>query len=209
MVMRAKKLFGNKTFEALADKGYYKAKDLKKCTKNGITVYITKQTHANGTKDPGFYADQFKYDPAKNVYLCPALKELHYYRARKKNGKVIGYEYRNDTACKKCEFKARCTGAQKWRSIFRHVDQDFLGRIDSQTKRNMGKYKLRQMMVEHPFGTIKRGWGAYYFLTKRKVSVSAEISLSFLAYNLKRVINILGTEEILRRLRQRGDVVPV
>ena len=59
------------------------------------------------------------------------------------------------------------------------------------------------------FGTIKRGWGAYYFLTSRKASVSAEISLSFLAYNLKRVINILGTEEILRRLRQRREVVLV
>ncbi len=74
-------------------------------------------------------------------------------------------------------------------------------------KKNFKKYKLRQMIVEHPFGTIKRGWGAYYFLTKRKVSVSAEISLSFLAYNLKRAINILGTEEILRRLRQRRKVV--
>jgi len=58
------------------------------------------------------------------------------------------------------------------------------------------------MIVEHPFGTIKRVWGASYFLTRRKFSVSAEIALSFLAYNLKRVINILGTEEILRRLRQ-------
>jgi len=65
--------------------------------------------------------------------------------------------------------------------------------------------KLHREIVEHPFGTIKRGWGAYYFLTRRKVSVSAEISLSFLAYNLKRVINILGTEEILKRLRQRGE----
>jgi transposase len=209
MAMRAKKLFGNKTFEALADKGYYKAKDLKKCTENGITVYITKQTYANHTKDPAFYADQFKYDPTKNVYLCPTGKELYYYRVRKKDGKIIGYEYRHPNACQDCQFKARCTRAQKGRSIFRHVDQDFLDRIDSQTKRNMEKYKLRQMMVEHPFGTIKRGWGAYYFLTRRKVSVSAEISLSFLAYNLKRVINILGTEEILRRLRQRGDVVPV
>ncbi len=209
MVMRAKKLFGNKTFEALADKGYYKAKDLKKCTENGITVYITKQTYANHTKDSAFYSDQFKYDPTKNVYLCPAGKELYYFRIRKKDGKVIGYEYRNDAACKDCQFKARCTRAQKGRSIFRHADQDFLDRIDSQTKKNMEKYKLRQMIVEHPFGTIKRGWGAYYFLTKRKVSVSAEISLSFLAYNLKRAINILGTEEILRRLRQRGDVVPV
>jgi transposase len=209
MALRVKKLFKNQTFEVLADKGYYKAKDLKKCTENGIAVYITKQTHANGTKDQAFYPDQFKYDSTKNVYLCPAGEELHYYRARKRDGKIIGYEYRDDTACKKCELKARCTRVQKGRSICRHVDQDFLDRIDSQTKRNMEKYKLRQMIVEHPFGTIKRGWGAYYFLTRRKASVSAEISLSFLAYNLKRVINILGTEEILRRLKQRREVVLV
>ena len=79
MAMRAKKLFGDKAFEVLADKGYYQAKDLKKCTENGITVYITKQTYANGTKDQAFYSDQFKYDPAKNVYLCPAGKVLHYF----------------------------------------------------------------------------------------------------------------------------------
>ena len=207
MALRAKRLFRNKTFEVLADKGYYKPKDLKKCTENGITVYITKQTYANGTKDQVFYADQFKYDPERKVYICPGGKELYYARERKKDGKIIGYEYRNYAACKKCEFKERCTKAKKGRTICRHVDQDFLDRIDSQTKRNLKKYKLRQMIVEHPFGTIKRGWGAYFFLTKRKVSVSAEISLSFLAYNFKRAINILGTEEILRRLRQRREVV--
>ena len=207
MALRAKRLFGNKTFEVLADKGYYKAKDLQKCTEKGITLYVAKQTHANTTKDQAFYSDQFKYNKTKNTYLCPAGKELHYYRIRKKDGKIIGYEYRNDDACKDCKFKARCTRAQKGRSIFRHVKQDLLDRIDTQTKKNFKKYKLRQMIVEHPFGTIKRGWGAYYFLTKRKVSVSAEISLSFLAYNLKRAINILGTEEILRRLRQRRKVV--
>ena len=207
MALRAKRLFRNKTFEVLADKGYYKPKDLKKCTENGITVYITKQTYANGTKDQAFYADQFKYDPERKVYICPGGKELYYARERKKDGKIIGYEYRNYAACKKCEFKERCTKAKKGRTICRHADQDFLDRIDSQTKRNMKKYKLRQMIVEHPFGTIKRGWEVYFFLTKRKVSVSAEISLSFLAYNFKRAINILGTEEILRRLRQRREVV--
>jgi len=207
MAMRAKKLFGDKAFEVLADKGYYQAKDLKKCAEKGITVYITKQTHASGTKDQAFYSDQFKYDPERKVYICPGGKELHYARERKREGKIIGYEYRNYTACKKCELKERCTKAKKGRTICRHADQDFLDRIDSQTKRNMKKYKLRQMIVEHPFGTIKRGWGAYFFLTKRKVSVSTEISLSFLAYNFKRAINVLGTEEILRRLRQRRKVV--
>jgi len=74
MALRAKKLFGNETFEVLADKGYYQAKDLKKCTENGITVYITKQTYANGTKDPAFYSDQFKYDPTKNVLSLSSWK---------------------------------------------------------------------------------------------------------------------------------------
>jgi len=65
------------------------------------------------------------------------------------------------------------------------------------------------MIVEHPFGTIKRAMGASYSLTRRKVSVSAKMALSFLAYNLKRVINILGTEEILKRLRQKKKAVLV
>jgi hypothetical protein len=118
MVIRAKKLFGNKAFEVLADKGYYQAKDLKKCAENGITVYITKQTYANGTKDQTFYSDQFKYNKTKNTYLCPTGKELHYYRDRKEDGKIIGYEYRNDDVCKDCEFKARYTRAKKGRSVF-------------------------------------------------------------------------------------------
>ncbi len=124
------RLFGNKTFEVLVDKGYYQVQDLQKCTEKGITLYVTKQTYANGTKDQAFYSDQFKYNKTKNTYLCPAGKELHYYRDRKKDGKIIGHEYRN-----------------------------------------IKKYKLRQMIVEHPFGTIKRGWEAYFFLTKRKVSL--------------------------------------
>jgi len=102
-----------------------------------------------------------------------------------------------------CEYKKRCTKSEKGRTIYRHVDQDFLDTIDLNTQLNMDKYKLRQMIVEHPFGTIKRGWGAYYFLTRRKLSVRAEISLSFLAYNLKRVMNILGNDEVLRRLRKK------
>ena len=59
------------------------------------------------------------------------------------------------------------------------------------------------MIVEHPFGTVKRSWGAYYFLTRRKISVTAEISLSLLVYNLKRVMNILGNDELIRRLKER------
>jgi len=85
--------------------------------------------------------------------------------------------------------------------LFRHVDQDFLDTIDFGTEQNFGTYKQRQAIVEHPFGTIKRGWGAHFFLTKGKTSVSAEVSLSFLAYNMKRAMNILGVREMLESLK--------
>jgi hypothetical protein len=208
MALRAKKLFGGKDFEALADKGYYKASDLKKCVENGITPYVTKQIYSNGTGDKDFYTDKFQYDKDKKIYICPAGKELYYYRNRTRKDKgIIGHEYRNYEACKNCECKTRCTKSKKGRTICRHVDQDFLDTIDLAVELNMEKYKLRQMIVEHPFGTIKRSWGAYYFLTKRKASVSAEISLSFLAYNLKRVMNILGIKELVRRLQAKQQPV--
>lgn len=118
---------------------------------------------------------------------------------------LVGYDYRNYEACQSCQYKERCTKSQKGRSIFRHVDQDFLDTIDLQTELNRDKYKLRQIIIEHVFGTVKRGWEAYYFLTKRKLSVSGEIALSFLAYNFRRAITILGPGEILRRLREKRE----
>ena len=87
-----------------------------------------------------------------------------------------------------------------------HVDQDFLDTIDLQTEINKEKYQHRQMIIEHVYGTIKRGWGVYYFLTKRKLSVSGEIALSFLAYNFRRAINILGPKEIFKRLREKREL---
>lgn len=208
MSLRAKKLFGGKDFEVLADKGYYKASDLKKCVEKGITPYVAKQTYSNGTGDKEFYTDKFQYDKEQNIYICPAGKELYLGRKRTQKDKgVYGYEYKNYEACQNCEYKERCTKSKKGRTICRHVDQDFLDTINLGMELNKEKYKQRQMIVEHPFGTIKRSWGAYYFLTKRKASVSAEISLTFLAYNLKRVMNILGVGELLKRLQQKQQTV--
>lgn len=210
MALRAKKLFNDKGFEVLADKGYYKAEDLKKCVENKITPYVTKQVHSNGTGDRDFYLDRFEYDKEKNKYICPAKQELYFSKNRKSKEKgIIGYEYKNFEACKNCELKTRCTKSKQGRIICRHVDQDFLDTIDLQTELNLKKYRLRQQIVEHPFGTVKRSWGAYFFLTKRKVSVTAEIGLLFLMYNMKRVINILGNSEILKKLREQRKLAGV
>jgi transposase/Zn-finger protein len=209
MALRTRKILQKKNFTVLADKGYYHAPNLAYCSRKGITTYVSRQLYANGTGDKEFYPDKFTYDQDHDCYLCPAGQKLYYYRTRKKDGKIIGKTYRNVKACRDCPVKARCTRAAAGRTIFRHQNQDFLDDIDRQTRDNLATYQLRQMIVEHPFGTIKRAWGASYFLTRRKASVSAEIALSFLCYNIKRVINILGTEEILRRLRENKQAVPV
>jgi len=209
MVLRSKKILGSNGFTVLADKGYYHVHDLVYLDKRKITTYVPEKTYANSTGDRQFFPDQFKLDAESNCYYCPAGERLSYYQSKREYGKVVGYEYRNQKACQSCPVKTRCSKNKKGRTIFRHKDQDILDGIARKTQENLSTYKLRQMMVEHPFGTIKRGWGASYFLTRRKASVNAEMALSLLAYNLKRVINILGTEEILRRLRENSQPVPV
>lgn len=208
MALRAKEILETETIDILADKGYYAVDCLRTCVENRIRPYVSKQTHANRTGDKGFYADKFSYDQKKDVYICPSGAELKYARTRKtKDGEIIGHDYRHYTVCQSCLEKARCTKSEKGRGIFRNKDQDFLDTIDLKSKADMEKYKKRQMIAEHPFGTIKRGWDAGYFLTRQTENVSTETALTYMAYNLKRVINILGVEEIVRRLKERGNPV--
>ncbi len=210
MAVRTKEFFEVTALDALADKGYYEVEDLKVCVENGITPIVSKQTYSNGTGDQDFYPGKFRYDKDRDVYICPAGHALSYGRTRKTKEKEIqGYDYNNFQACQACAYKERCTKSKKGRSIFRHVDQDFLDTIDAHTKARKDTYSLRALIVEHPFGTIKRNWNAYYFLTRGQCSVSAEMALSFLAYNFKRAIKVLGVKEILRRLREKGEPAPV
>lgn len=97
--------------------------------------------------------------------------------------------------------KERCTKAIQGRAIYRNIDQDLLDKIDQRTKEDKELYRKRQTIVEHPFGTIKRSWGFTYFLTRGLESVNIETGLACLAYNLKRVINILGVKEIVQKLQ--------
>lgn len=207
MSKSAKEIFDAEELKVLADKGYYNAADLKICENENIITYVAKQVFPNSTGEEEFYLDKFKYDKEENVYICPKGEKL--YTSRRKpideNTKVIAYK--NYDACGKCEFKDKCTKDKKGRRIRRSIDQDYLDTVDKRTSENREFYRQRQMIVEHPFGTVKRGFGITYFLTKGLKSVKAEASLAFLAYNMKRVINILGMKEIIRRLT--GRRVPV
>jgi hypothetical protein len=102
--------------------------------------------------------------------------------------------------CKQCKFKDQCTSSKKGRTISRNLCQELLDEIDKRTQENKELYAQRQRLAEHPFGTIKRIWGYSHFLTKGLESVKTESALSFLAYNLRRVINILGVEKMIKLL---------
>jgi hypothetical protein len=190
MALSAKEILEAENLEVLADKGYYDVKCLKTCVGNNIRPYVSKQIRPNRTGDKDFYADKFSYDKQKDLYICPAGKELKRARTRttKKDG-LVGYDYRNFKACQVCKEKARCSSSEKGRSIYRNIDQDFLDQIDLKKQRRLCQvYKKRQMIVEHPFGTIKRWWDGGYFLTRGIERVSTETAMTYTAYNFKRTL---------------------
>jgi Transposase DDE domain. len=154
---------------------------------------------ASNTPDPKFSQEHFQYNKEQNQYMCPAGQILYASRIRKV--KDVEYQdYKNFRAGRNCELKERCTKSQKGRLISRNLSQELLNTVDKRTRDNKELYVQRQMLVEHPFGTVKRIWGYSYFLTRGIESVATENKLHFLAYNLKRAINILGVKEIIRRL---------
>lgn len=199
MSERAKEIFEVDELKALADKGYFNSSDLLKCEAEHIETYVAKPSFSSRAPDENFNFDKFEYDKERDVYKCPGKCELFSGRLLEKKGTVYR-EYRNSKACKTCELKSKCSKSIKCRTILRNIDQDFLDIVIKRTEENKDLYRKRKTMVEHPFGTIKRSMGAYYLLTRGIESVRCEISLSFLAYNMKRVINILGIEEMMRRL---------
>lgn len=150
---------------------------------------------------------KFKYEKERDIYICPQGKELYRMNHRVENPKRV--RYRNFKACMECEHKDKCTTSKKGREITRAKYQDFLDMVDARTKENFDKYLLRQKIVEHPFGTIKRTMNAGYYLTRGMESVEAETALIMLSYNIKRAINIIGVKELIRLIKSlRATFLP-
>ncbi|HSW35575.1 MAG TPA: IS1182 family transposase, partial [Candidatus Limnocylindrales bacterium] len=122
MAKQAKAILGVETLAVAADKGYYVAEDLKVCEEEKTITYVAKQTYANSTGEKEYYADQFTYDPEKNVYLCPMGQTLSHFKTRKEKGVVKHFDYRNAEACVQCPKLAKCTTSAKGRTITRHAD---------------------------------------------------------------------------------------
>ncbi|MBO8144617.1 MAG: IS1182 family transposase [Thermodesulfobacterium sp.] len=203
MAKRAKEILEVEKLEILADKGYFNAKEIKECVDNKIIPYIPKpkstvSKEVNVPK-PEFYKEKFNYNANKDVYICPAGHELTYKNSVKHHGKIMRIYKTKE--CKDCPYKGRCTRNPKGRIIYRWEHEEILEEMDIRVKQNKNKVKMRQWLIEHVFGTIKRSFNQGYFLLKGIKKVDAETGLSVLAYNIKRVINIIGLRKLIMSVR--------
>jgi transposase len=200
MINNAKKVFEeDRKIAIVADTGYYNMSEIVKSVDLNTEILIKSQKGKQEKILNGFDKTNFQYNKANDTYLCPK----GYILAFKWNGKQNGNDYRRYT-CENymdCGVKCSCTSSKSGRSVTRLKEEEIIQAVNENTIQKNSVYKKRGTIVEHPFGTIKRHFGYTYFLTRGLDSVNTEGSFICLAYNLKRLINILGVRELVRRFK--------
>lgn len=198
MVKKVRKRYRLKRFTVVADKGYYNGEDLARVKKYKVAAIVSKQKGSDPKNQPeAFHTDKFQYDKATDSYTCPAGKQL-FPHSKKESPRR---NYFDKSACQHCPHRADCTcGEREYRTVTRNQYADIYEEVDRRTRENMHIYKMRQMIVEHPFGTIKFGMQGYYFLLRTRKKVRIEVALLFLGYNIKRAVKALGFDAIMKKL---------
>ena len=201
---QAKTELGVDELTAIADRGYYSAEEFKKCMDDNIRP-IAPRPEKGGSQEKGYTKGHFEYDKESDTYTCPHGQKLSQPKQRRANRK--GDRYYNAAACAQCRFKKQCSPKTPYRTIVRDAFDDYSDAVDKYTKENYELYAKRKCFVEHPFGTVKRALGFTYFLTKGTENVRTESLLHFLAYNFKRLINLMEIPKLRAALHARACVV--
>ncbi|MFT5511114.1 MAG: transposase, partial [Hyphomicrobiaceae bacterium] len=197
MAELAREELGSETLDVVADRGYYEGGNIKTCEDADITVTLPRP-QTSGAKSKGRFGKQdFVYVAADDVYRCPADERLTYRYQSVARGKAIRRYWTN--ACKGCALKAECTTGTE-RRIPRWEHEAVLEKVQSRLDHNPDAMRVRRSTVEHPFGTIKCWMGATHFLTMTLPKVATEMALNVLAYNMKRVIAIIGVGALLEAM---------
>ena len=192
--IKAKEVLGVEEIETIGDTGYYNGKEIKKCLENGITPYVSKPKPSGTNKE--FDKSKFKYDRENDVYICPNRDKLRHNKKKRKNGEI--YKIYQGKNCNQCKLKKKCTENKIGRMIQRWENEELLEEMEKRYKKNKEKVKKRKHIIEPVFGTLKRNFNQGYMLLKGIPKVSAEFSLSALAYNIKRAENIVGIQKLIK-----------
>jgi transposase len=198
MSAKAREALGTEALEVVADRGYFDSEEILACERAGITVTLPKPQVSGATVTGRFGKQDFRYVADEDVYVCPAGNRLTYRYTREEGGLMLRRYW--TTLCGRCSLKPQCTPANE-RRVSRWEHEEVLEAVQRRLDENPAAMRRRRETVEHPFGTIKMRLGATHFLMKRVKNVRTEMALSVLAYNLTRVMNILGIRPLVAAIK--------
>ena len=201
MAHAARDAMGKTTLKAVADRGYYNAPQIKACHDAGIATILPKPMTSNAKAEGRFDKADFVYIARDDEYECPAGQRAIYRFSREENGLLLRRYW--SSACPQCPMKAQCTPSD-YRRISRWEHEAVLEAVQRRLDKQPYAMTLRRRTVEHVFGTLKHWMGSTHFLTRTLANVSTEMSLHVLAYNLKRVMSILGIRKTMKAIRLAG-----
>ena len=200
MAIEAKELLGRNRMKVIADKGYTTGEQIALCGAENIITYCSPKAHSSANN--GLYPmKDFIYNKRKDTYTCPAGETLRTNGRYYKKGKHQVKHFKTKS-CSGCEQRTACTRNKMGRFIERGLHHEDIEKNAKRVKENMDLYRQRQEIIEHQFGTLKRQWGFTYVLMRGKEQVLGEASLAMLTYNLVRLMNIFGIEELKKRLKR-------
>ncbi len=197
---KAQDAVGKKDITVIADKGYFSGTDIKDTQDAGMTPLVPKGDTSGSNKKGIFNRSRFEYDAGRDRYICPAKQELPYRFTSVEKGQMLKRYWAYDPTCRVCSMKPQCSNSKQPRRITRWIHQNRLEKMEKQLSSMPESVLIRKQTVEHPFGTIKCWMGATHFLTRRFKNVSTEMSLHVLAYNLRRMMSILGPDKLIEAM---------
>ncbi len=198
MSQEALKATGCDGLTVLADRGYYNGDEVLACGGTGILPVIPRTQTSGNPKRGLFSSVDFLYDAENDRYTRPAGQHLTKGKIRSDRRDEIDH-YRNRTGCGACVLKPKCT-TDKHKRVKRWMHEGVLDQMQARLDRLPEAMTIRRQTVEHPFGTLKAWMGSTHFLTKTLDKVRTEMSLQVLAYNMKRMINILGVKRLMQAI---------
>jgi transposase len=208
MVQRAKSILRTNEFTVLYDKGYHTGSELKTAQDMGIETIVAIPGVPSTSQAPNheYNYEHFRYDNLADTYTCPQNQTLRtngsWYKEQNSRSNIIIFRQYKTPACKSCQARSECTRSKNARLIQRSIYSEYYERNRKTIEEKELLYKKRQAIVEHPFGTMKRQWGFSYILTKKGIErASADVGFMFIAYNLRRIVNILTRDQLIEYLR--------
>ena len=201
MAQAAREAMGKDKLKAVADRGYYSGAQIKACHDAGIATILPKPTTSNAKAEGRFDKADFIYIARDDEYQCPAGQRAIYRFSEEDKGLLLRRYW--SSACPRCPMKAQCTPSA-YRKISRWEHESVLEAVQRRLDKQPQAMTLRRRTVEHVFGTLKHWMGSTHFLTRTLANVGTEMSLHVLAYNLKRVMSILGFGKTMKAMRLLG-----